>query len=638
MTWVQIELPKRPKKHLVLIDPYPEDNPYRMNDWEQRAIWFPKLTLPVVAGRTPKNWGVQIIDESRTIVRKELIDQLVREHGRENLFVGLSTQMSCYTPRAYEIADEFRRRGVKVCLGGTHATYCTDEARQHADAVVRFEADDIWPDVIRDFEEGKLKPIYEMGEYPTMQYYPSPRVDLLPQGCYMTNQCIQTTRGCHFDCDFCSVSPFNGKSSRRRTIDNVVSEIQRIKEWRRNQLVEGMIKGPMWHRIGKALRILTGIEDGKIFAFVDDLHNSNRDYCKKLWTALKELDIKWGAQCTLFLGSEPEMVKMAADSGCVAMFVGMESVSEEVLTEMKKPFNEEKKYEDQIKCFHDHGIMVNPGIIFGADGDDESVFENTINFLTKCRVELAYLNILTPLPGTALFERMKKEGRIFDWDWSHFDGKHVVYQPKRMSPEVLQEGFFWANREFFSLPSIFTRISHTRRRILARWEMNRRFRQFIRRTCPQGRLSPVAETLKKLRVQLPSIDTGKLIPNALHAVKASVQEKSAQVDRFLKMKVTKDERLKRLLIDLEGTLDRFNVKEVKERISKAAHKAHMDIVVNLEHLQQAAPEALHSLLEAGLRTKLSPAVNLKFMNLRASFQQALENLSTAGLEVSPEER
>jgi radical SAM superfamily enzyme YgiQ (UPF0313 family)/anti-anti-sigma regulatory factor len=642
MTWAQIQLPKRPRKLLLLIDPYPEDNPYRMNEREMSQVWFPKLSLPVIASRTPKTWDVRIIDESRTLVKKTFIDEVIKERGAENIFVGLSAQMTCYTPRAYEIADQFRARGVKVCIGGTHATYLPEEAKQHADSVIKFEADEFWKNVVEDFERNRLQPFYEMDSYPTMESYPHARIDLLPHGCYMTNQCIQTTRGCHFDCEFCSVSPFNGKSSRRRSVDEVIGEIQRVKEWRRNQLVDQMVRGPVWHRITTGLRILTGVEDGTIFAFVDDLHNSNRDYCKKLWTALKELNIKWGAQCTLFLGSEPEMVKLAAESGCVAMFVGMESINEDVLTEMNKPFNQEKNYEDQIKCFHDHGIMVNPGIIFGSDADDESVFENTVEFLIKCRVELAYINIATPLPGTALFERVKSEGRIFDWNWSHYDGKHVVFHPKRMTPEVLQEGFFWANRQFFSVPSITKRLFSTSQRFVPRLIMNLRFRELIRRTCPKGQLSPLGRTLKKLHVQLPSMDTQHLVPNALNAVKTSVQEASAQIDQFLKMKVKKmnikkHEGLTALMIDLEGTLDRFNVKEVKKRIAKAAKKAHMDIVINFEHLRYAAPEALQSLLDRSHLSRLAPMASIKFMNLKTSYQQALQNISTAGLEISPED-
>ncbi|MEW6324046.1 MAG: radical SAM protein [Nitrospirota bacterium] len=625
---------------LLLIDPYPEDNPYRMNDYEMRAIWFPKLSLPVIAARTPRHWDVRIIDESRTIVTPALIDQAIREIGADHLLVGLSTQMTCYTPRAYEIADQFRARGVKVCLGGTHATYCPEEAGRHADAVVKFEADELWPQIIHDFEQGGLKPLYEMGPYPTMEDYPHPRVDLLPHGSYMTNQCIQTTRGCHFDCEFCSVSPFNGKSSRRRLVEDVVDEIQRLKAWRRNLIVDKMTTGPAWHRIGTALRVMTGLEDGTIFAFVDDLHNSNRAYCKKLWTALKELNIKWGAQCTLFLGNEPEMVKLAADSGCVAMFVGMESISSDVLAEMNKPFNQEKNYADQIKCFHDHGIMVNPGVIFGSDGDDESVFENTVEFLIKCRVELAYMNVLTPLPGTALFERMKAEGRIFDWDWSHYDGKHVVYQPKRMKPETLLEGFFWANQAFYSYPSILTRIMATQQRFIARWEMNRRFRQLIYRTTPKGQITPAGRAIRALQTQFPALASVKqeeLIPNALNALRSAADNVSQQIDRILRVKARKAESLKALLIDLEGTLDHLNAKQLIGKLRDAAAQTRLDLVINCQHLRHATPGAISMLLDRKWISQLAPPVTVRFVHLKQAYHSALERLALTGSELLSEE-
>jgi radical SAM superfamily enzyme YgiQ (UPF0313 family) len=548
--------------------------------------------------------------------------------------------MTCYTPRAYEIADQFRARGVKVCLGGTHATYLHEEAARHADVVVRFEADDLWPEVIRDFEAGRLKPLYEMGAYPTMADYPHPRIDLLPQGCYMTNQCIQTTRGCHFDCEFCSVSPFNGKSSRRRSVEDVVAEIRRLKEWRRSQIVDRMTTGPVWHRIGTSLRVLVGFEDSVIFAFVDDLHNSNRAYCKKLWSALKELKIKWGAQCTLFLGNEPEMVKLAAESGCVAMFVGMESINNDVLAEMKKPFNQEKNYADQIKCFHDHGIMVNPGVIFGSDADDESVFENTVEFLIKAKVELAYINILTPLPGTTLFDRMKAEGRIFDWNWSNYDGKHVVYHPKRMKPDALLEGFFWANQQFYSYPSIMARMLGTQQRFIARWEMNRRFRQLIQRTTPKGHITPMGRAIKALQTQFPalaSIKQDELIPNALTALRSTVDNVSQQIDRILKVKAKKAESLKALLIDLEGTLDHFNATQLIATLRDTAAQTKLDLVINCQHLRYATPKAISMLLDRGWISQLAPPVTVRYVNLKQAYHDALERLALSGSDLLSEE-
>ena len=178
-----------------------------------------------------------------------------------------------------------------------------------------------------------------------------------------------------------------------------------------------MTRGSLLNALSTSLKIWVGLEEGSIVAFVDDLHNSHRAYCRELWGALKDLNIKWGCQATLFLGDDRELVKLAADSGCVSVFVGLESLSDDSLSETNKGFNQVRKFEDQIKMFHDHGIMVNPGIVFGFDNDDEAVFETAVNFLTRNKVELAYFNILTPLPGTALFERYKREGRIIDQDW-----------------------------------------------------------------------------------------------------------------------------------------------------------------------------------------------------------------------------
>ena len=385
--------------------------------------------------------------------------------------------MTCYAPRAYEIATEFRKRGKKVVLGGVHPTYCPEEALQFCDAVVCGEAEDLWPEVIADFMAGSLQRTYKMTAFPALDNYKSPRVELLSPDAYMTRQCSFTTRGCHFDCEFCSVSPFNGKTTRRRPVEEVIKELTQVKRWVCGELVDRMSNDTLWNAFLTGLRIRLGIEDGSIVAFVDDLHNSNRAYCRELWAALKPLNIKWGCQSTLFLGDDEDMVKLAAESGCVSVFVGMESLDEGALAETNKPFNRVEKFSQEIKMFHDHGIMVNPGIVFGFDHDDESVFERAVEFLTKNQVELAYFNVLTPLPGTALFDRYNSAGRIFDRDWAKYDGKHVVYRPSRMTPEQLQEGFYWANHEFYSLSSIWKRLSGTSQRFVPRLIMNREFRK-----------------------------------------------------------------------------------------------------------------------------------------------------------------
>lgn len=615
-----------PKRRLLLVDPYPRNNPYHLTAAERRAVWFPKLSLPTIAAYTPETWDVDLVDEA--------VEDIDFDDPCE--MVGLSI-MTCYAPRAYEIAAEFRKRGKTVVMGGVHPTYCPEEALQHCDAIVCGEAEDLWPELIADYEAGRMKREYRMTAFPSLENYRSPRVELLSPDAYMTRQCSFTTRGCHFDCEFCSVSPFNGKTTRRRPVQEVVKEIVQVQRWVRSELIERISNEPFWQALRTTFRIRVGIEDGGIVAFVDDLHNSNRAYCRELWNALKPLKIKWGCQATLFLGDDEEMVKLAAESGCVSVFVGMESLDEDCLEETNKPFNRVQKFSQQIKMFHDYGIMVNPGIVFGFDNDDESVFERAVEFLTKNRVELAYFNVLTPLPGTALYDRYDKAGRIFDRDWAKYDGKHVVFQPSRMTPEQLQEGFYWANHQFYSLPNIWYRLAGTQQRLIARWEMNREFRKLVKRACPKGRLSPLAKVLKNLQAKLPAFDTENLIPNALHAIKQRLDQRPAPQHAALNIKAKRHDKFAALFVDLEGTLDRINAQELIRRIKDAAEKARLDVIVNFEHLKHATPDALRALIDSEAIKAAIPHVKLRYRKFRDAFEASLQGLSLSGIEFLSED-
>ncbi|BCA55631.1 Radical SAM [Nitrospira sp. KM1] len=614
-------------RRLLLVDPYPRNSQYHLTASERRAVWFPKLSLPTIAAYTPEHWDVALVDEAvQDIDFDDPCDM-----------VGISI-MTCYAPRAYEIAKEFHRRGKTVVMGGVHPTYCPDESLRYADAIVCGEAEDLWPQLVADYEAGQMQRIYRMTSFPALERYKSPRVELLSPDSYMTRQCSFTTRGCHFDCEFCSVSPFNGKTTRRRPVEEVVTELQNMQRWIRGELVERIRDEPLWKAFILGLRIRVGIEDGSIVAFVDDLHNSNRAYCRELWAALKPLKIKWGCQSTLFLADDEEMVKLAAESGCVSVFVGMESLDEDCLDETNKPFNRVKKFSQEIKMFHDYGIMVNPGIVFGFDNDDEAVFERAVEFLTNNQVELAYFNVLTPLPGTALYDRYNAAGRIFDRDWSKYDGKHVVFHPSRMTPEQLQEGFHWANHQFYSLPNIWRRLSGTKQRFIARWEMNREFRKLVKRGCPRGRLSPLASVLKNLQAKLPVFDTDQLMPSALHAPKQRSDPKTLPVEHLaLNIKVKRHDKFAALFVDLEGTLDRLNAQELIKRMTMAAEKAKMDIIVNFEHLKLATPDALKTLVDPEAIKAAIPNVKVRYRKFKDAFETALQGFSLAGLEMLSED-
>jgi hypothetical protein len=335
----------------------------------------------------------------------------------------------------------------------------------------------------------------------------------------------------------------------------------------------------------------------------------------------------------MFLADDEEMVKLAAESGCVSVFVGMESLDEDALDETNKPFNRVLKFSKEIKMFHDYGIMVNPGIVFGFDSDDVSVFERAVDFLTKNQVELAYFNVLTPLPGTALFDRFEKAGRIFDRDWAKYDGKHVVFQPSRMTTEQLQDGFHWANHQFYSLPSIWKRLSGTSQRLIPRWEMNREFRKLVKRTCPKGSVSPLAGVLRNLQAKLPVLDKEQLVPSALHALKQAFDPNALSAQQLMfHIKAKRHDKFAALFVDLEGTLDRLNALELIKRIKEAANQARMDIIVNFEHLKLATPDALKALVDSDAMKVAIPHVKVRFRKFKDAFEASLQGFSLAGLQ------
>ena len=334
-----------------------------------KNIWFAHLTLTTLAALTPPDIDVQITDENvEPIDFQEDVD-----------LVGI-TGMVMHAPRAYEIASRFRQRGIPVVMGGPHASSLPLEAKEHVDAVVVGEAENVWTGLIEDVKKGGLKPFYKADAFCSMERMPYPRLELLKKNAYMTVNCVQTTRGCPYQCDFCHVTHFFGKTYRCRPVDDVIEEVKRLQ--------------------------------GEFIVFIDDNITGNRQYAKELFTRLKPLKKKWASQASITLSRDPELLKLAADSGCVSLFVGIESLSSENLKDVNKSFNRASQFEEGIKAIHDHDIMILAGLIFGLDHDDEGVFERTLRFCERNRIELPSFFVLTPLPRTPLFQRMESEGKL----------------------------------------------------------------------------------------------------------------------------------------------------------------------------------------------------------------------------------
>lgn len=387
--------------------------------YKAKKIMFPRLSLPVLASLCPPDVQVQIIDE---------YFEEINFNEPANL-VGISF-MTSQAPRAYQIGDEFRKRGKKVVMGGIHASALPEEALAHADAVVVGEAEGIWPKVLEDFKNGKMNGIYKFYQFPTLTGLPLPRYDLLKKDRYRLfkiNFPIQAGRGCPFKCDFCSVSRFFGNQYRWRPVEEVTEEIKQTSQ-------------------------------KKIF-FVDDNIIGHRVYARELFKALIPLKLRWVGQASLNLAKDEELLNLAAESGCAVLFMGIESISESNLNAIGKFFFKVEEISDLISKIHKKGIIIHASIIFGMDDDGPDVFQKTVDFLIKEKIAYAEFFLLTPLPGTELRQKLEKEGRIFDYDWSHYDCFHVVFRPLKMSEETLEKGLWDAYKKFYETSSIFRRLT-----------------------------------------------------------------------------------------------------------------------------------------------------------------------------------
>lgn len=369
-----------------------------------RTFRFSLLSLLAVAAETPPGHSVRILDEQ--------IDEIPWNAPVD--LVGI-TCMTALAPRAYAIADRFRRRGVRVVLGGMHPTFRPEEALRHADAVVAGEAEGVWARVVADAAAGRLGGVYRAAAPADLSALrPMPR-HLLDKRRYATVHAIQATRGCPHRCAFCSVSAFCGGEQRRRPAADVAAEAAGV--------------------------------PGGFFMFVDDNLTADRDYALELFWRLAPLGKRWMTQSTLAIAEDEELTAAAARAGCIGLFVGLETFSERALEAMHKGFNRVEQYRERIRTLHERGIGVEAGIVFGFDGDDAGVFGRTLRLLDELEIDLIQASIFTPLPGTPQFDAMAE--RITDRDWAHYDFHHVVFEPAGMPAEALQAGHDWVVREFY---------------------------------------------------------------------------------------------------------------------------------------------------------------------------------------------
>jgi Fe-S oxidoreductase len=384
-----------------------------------RYIKFQQCTMPYLASFFPQDWHVTHIDEETRAI----------DYTEEYDLVGLTFHTPC-ARHAYEISEKFRSKGVRVIMGGPHVTLVSDEAQQHADNIFVGEAENTFPQFFIDLENGTTKTRYEdkgivdLTNAPLLQKQHFHRAD-------HSAGTMFATRGCPNSCEFCTIACIYKNKFRKRPIAEVAKDFSEFK--------------------------------GKVIVFWDDNISADMEYSKEMFKAIAPYKKWWTSQADITAGKDDEFLELAYKSGCRHLFIGFESVSQMSLNGANKGFNKVNRYKEIIRKIHSHGISIQAGIVFGFDCDTPEVFDETLTFLRENGISQATFNILTPYPGTPLFDRLKAEGRILSEDWTKYNSRtDVVFQPKNMSPEELLDGFNYVNRKFYQIENIFARLFRSR--------------------------------------------------------------------------------------------------------------------------------------------------------------------------------
>ena len=429
--------------HIHLIAPRMSRRPMD-SDWKVRMS--PPLGLLTLASLTPPEHRVTLNDEN---VERSPVS------GHPDL-VGITVKADTFR-RACEIAAAWRSCGVPVVFGGIHPTACPDDCAPYADALVIGEAEPVWHQLLADAQAGRLRPRYQATAPADMASVPSPRWDLLQTQRYLFTNTITISRGCPWQCDFCySSSPNLPRGHRVKPLAHILADIRAL-----------------------------GTDH---VMFIDDNFIGSPDRARELVAALEPLGLTWHAAVSADIGQRLDLLDRMAAAGCKSLFIGLETVNQANLRGCRKSQNRVATYDVLLREVHARGIMVNASIVFGFDEDGPEVFADTVTWLECQRVATMTAHILTPYPGTRLYQRLLAEGRIIERDLRHYNTAYAVFRPARMSAAELEAGYRWAYRRFYSWQSIVRRMPAARAQRIAYLEFNLFYRKFGKLTCWAGRL------------------------------------------------------------------------------------------------------------------------------------------------------
>lgn len=383
----------------------------------KKSLRYQPLTLTTLAAYVPEELEAEL----------ELIDEGIQNipHDLQVDLVAM-TVITGTAKRAYQLADDFRLRGIPVVLGGPHVTLMPDEAGQHADSICTGYAEETWPQLLRDFAVGNMQAIYSQRTDLQLGYSPFARRELFDREHFLTQAVFEATRSCAHDCEFCVAPTAWGNKQYQRPIDWVIEDIRRMGE--------------------------------KKIIFVDLNIISDRDYAKELFRQLIPLKLQWFGLSTVLIAHDDELMELLARSGCRGLLLGLETISEDSLNDAHKNFNKSVSYRKVIADLHHLGISIQGCFVFGLDHDTTDVFDNTVEFAIETGIELPRFAILTPFPGTPIYHDMKQQDRILTENWELYDGQHVVFQPNRMSVAQLAAGHENAWKKVYRYSSIVRRL------------------------------------------------------------------------------------------------------------------------------------------------------------------------------------